>query len=152
MACLYFITHPEVVVDARTPVERWHLSASGIERMRTFSRLPKLAGLRAIWSSTETKAIEAAGILAAVWGLGVSVSQALGENDRSATGFLPPAEFEQPRIGSLRNRQSASAGGSGRSTPKRAFTTLSRKLSQCIMAATLRSSPMVRWVRCCFAR
>lgn len=95
MSYLYFITHPEVVVDAETPVERWHLSASGIARMRTFARQPALSGVRAIWSSTETKAIEAAGILAAALGLGVSVSRALGENDRSATGFLPPAEFEQ---------------------------------------------------------
>ena len=95
MSYLYFITHPEVVVDAQTPVERWHLSASGIARMRTFAHQPALSGVRAIWSSTETKAIEAAGILAAALGLGVSVSKALGENDRSATGFLPPAEFKQ---------------------------------------------------------
>ena len=92
---MYFITHPEVVVDPQVPIERWHLSTSGVERMRTFSRLPELSGLKAVWSSTETKAIEAAGILAATLGLGVSVSEALGENNRSATGFLPPVEFEK---------------------------------------------------------
>jgi broad specificity phosphatase PhoE len=48
-----------------------------------------------VWASTECKAIEAAGILAAARGLGVGVRDDLGENDRSATGFLPPAEFER---------------------------------------------------------
>ncbi|HEX8375764.1 MAG TPA: histidine phosphatase family protein, partial [Geminicoccaceae bacterium] len=37
----------------------------------------------------------AAGLLAAAFGLPVGVHHGLGENDRSATGFLPPAEFER---------------------------------------------------------
>lgn len=95
MASLLFITHPEVVVDPAVPIERWHLSDRGIERMRAFSRSQVCAGVRTVWASGETKAIEAAGILAGALGLGVHVSKALGENDRSATGFLPPAEFEE---------------------------------------------------------
>jgi broad specificity phosphatase PhoE len=91
----YFVTHPEVVVDPGTPVPQWHLSDKGIHRMRAFASLPDLAKLSAIWASTETKAIEAAGILAGHFGLPVGVHHALHENDRSATGFLPPAEFEQ---------------------------------------------------------
>ncbi len=94
MATLFFISHPEVVVDPLVPVERWHLAPSGIERMRRFAGQPALSGLRQVWASTETKAIEAAGILAGRWGLGVEVLAELGENDRSATGFLPPEEFE----------------------------------------------------------
>jgi len=91
----YFITHPEVVVDPNTPVPRWHLSDKGIHRMRAFAALPDLARLSAVWASTETKAIEAAGILAGRFGLPVNVRHELHENDRSATGFLPPSEFEQ---------------------------------------------------------
>jgi broad specificity phosphatase PhoE len=53
-----------------------------------------MQGLGAVWASTETKAIEAAGILAARFGLGLRTEPLLGENDRSATGFLPPPEFE----------------------------------------------------------
>ncbi|RAZ81817.1 hypothetical protein DPM33_35565 [Mesorhizobium hawassense] len=34
-------------------------------------------------------------ILAARFGIGVEVDQDLGENNRSATGFLPPAEFDK---------------------------------------------------------
>ncbi|ALN72171.1 histidine phosphatase family protein [Aureimonas sp. AU20] len=94
MATLFFVTHPEVVVDPHTPVERWHLSERGIARMRHFAAREELKGIGAVWASTETKAIEAAGLLAARFGLGVQTERALGENDRSATGFLPPPEFE----------------------------------------------------------
>ena len=62
--------------------------------MRAFSQSSIPSKVRSIWSSTETKAIEAAGILAGALGLGIGVSRDLGENDRSATGFLPPKEFE----------------------------------------------------------
>lgn len=95
MQKLIFITHPEVVVDPHVPIERWHLSTAGVDRMRAFSRSPVPSNVRAIWSSTETKAIEAAGILAGAIGIGINVSKDLGENDRSATGFLPPNDFEQ---------------------------------------------------------
>jgi broad specificity phosphatase PhoE len=91
----YFITHPEVVVDADTPVPRWHLSDRGIHRMRAFASQADLGKLSAVWASTETKAIEAAGILAGHFGLSVRVHHELHENDRSATGFLPPPEFDR---------------------------------------------------------
>ena len=94
MAHVFFVSHPEVVVDPATPVPRWRLSEAGIARMRALAERPALAGLASVWASTETKAIEAAGLLAARHGLPVGVNAALGENDRSATGFLPPSEFE----------------------------------------------------------
>lgn len=95
MPSLFFITHPEVVVDPAIPVERWHLSPRGMARMRTFAASDMMAGVTAIWSSGETKALEAAEILARQLSLSVQVDEALGENNRQATGFLPPAEFEQ---------------------------------------------------------
>lgn len=94
MPKLFFISHPEVIVDPGKPVERWCLSPMGVERMRAFSVSPLPSNVRSIWSSRETKAIEAAGILAGALGLGIGVARDLGENDRSATSFLPPAEFE----------------------------------------------------------
>lgn len=94
MPRLFFVTHPEVTVDPARPVPRWHLSDTGIRRMRHFAEGPEVAEVTSVWASTETKAIEAAGILAARLGLGVQVAADLGENDRSATGFLPPPEFE----------------------------------------------------------
>ncbi len=47
-----------------------------------------------IISSDETKALETAGIIAEATRLEVEVRPDMGENDRSATGFLPPGEFE----------------------------------------------------------
>ena len=95
MEIVFFATHPEVAVDPATPVPRWHLTDKGIARMRGFAALQELGELSAVWASGETKAIEAAGILAARFGLPVGVHKGLHENDRSATGFLPPAEFEK---------------------------------------------------------
>lgn len=93
MASLFFVTHPEVEVDPSVPVARWRLSPQGVARMRVFAGRAELGSVGAVWASTEAKSIEAAGILAAGLGIGVRVCRALGENDRSATGFLPPEEF-----------------------------------------------------------
>ena len=49
----------------------------------------------AIYCSTEQKAIDGAAILAEHLSLEFEQVAGLGENDRSATGFLPPAEFEK---------------------------------------------------------
>jgi broad specificity phosphatase PhoE len=77
------------------PVPRWVLTPRGIARMRALAALPEMAGVTSVWASTEAKAIEGAGILAACLGLPVRVHAGLGENDRSATGYLPEAEFQQ---------------------------------------------------------
>lgn len=90
----YFITHPEVDVDPNQPVEEWRLSSSGLERARLIRRNCWDSGVVQIFSSTEQKAIEAAEILAAAVNKPVFQVAALGENDRSSTGYLPPREFE----------------------------------------------------------
>lgn len=55
---------------------------------------PWVGSIRRIVSSSERKAIETAEILARHVGLAVEVRERTHENDRSATGFLPPLEFE----------------------------------------------------------
>lgn len=94
MSQLIFISHPAVVIDAATPVPRWHLTDDGIALIRVFAGHQVMQATRSVWASTETKAIEGAGILAAHFGLGVQIDPGLDENDRSATGFLPPVEFQ----------------------------------------------------------
>jgi broad specificity phosphatase PhoE len=89
-----FITHPEVIIEPNVPVTRWRLSKSGIDRMRVFVTSSVVENVREVWASSETKATEAAHLLAARFGLPVHIKSELGENDRTATGFLPPAEFE----------------------------------------------------------
>ena len=93
MARGLLVSHPEVVIDPAVPVPLWGLTEVGAARMRSFAA--RVApGIGAVWSSAETKAIEAAEILAAACGVPVQVDPALGENDRSATGYLGKAEFE----------------------------------------------------------
>jgi len=51
--------------------------------------------ITAIYCSNEQKAIDGADIIANHLGLHYAVDANLGENDRSSTGFLKPAEFER---------------------------------------------------------
>ncbi|QZZ37288.1 phosphoglycerate mutase family protein [Nitratireductor kimnyeongensis] len=95
MANLLFITHPEVIVDPTVAVEDWRLSTTGRERMTRFAASVAAQNIDTIWSSMEKKALEAATILAAKRRIDVKTDPTLGENDRSATGFLPPEEFER---------------------------------------------------------
>ena len=90
----YLITHPEVVVDPATPVVDWSLSAAGRARARRLTTASWVLGLERVVCSAERKARETAGLLAVARALPCTVDDELGENDRSATGFLSPAEFE----------------------------------------------------------
>ncbi len=63
--------------------------------MRAGLRQPWVREVTSIYCSTEQKAIDGAEILAQHLSLGFSQVEDLGENDRSATGFLPADEFER---------------------------------------------------------
>lgn len=91
----YFITHPNVAVDRNIPVPQWKLSDRGRERMHRGLAQPWVAGIASIYCSEERKAVDGAEILGGHLGLGFMRIAALGENDRSSTGFLPPEEFER---------------------------------------------------------
>lgn len=91
---LHFVTHPNVVIDPVVAITEWPLSERGRQRMRRCCALPWVAGLSALYASAERKALDGAEMLAAVTSLPVRVRADLGENDRSATGYLPPAAFE----------------------------------------------------------
>jgi broad specificity phosphatase PhoE len=87
-----FITHPEVIIDPAVRIEDWALSSAGRARAARLAHVvPRCAR---VVSSSELKARETAGILAEEWGVDASVDRELGEMDRSATGYLPPHEFE----------------------------------------------------------
>ncbi len=91
---VYVVTHPEVVVEPSVPVPGWGLSAAGRARLADLVTQPWVPDLSAVVSSTERKAVETAEALATAAGVPHARDGALGENDRSATGYLPPAEFE----------------------------------------------------------
>lgn len=95
MPILHFITHPEVVIDPSVPVSDWPLAAEGIRRMCLALEQPWMSQLGSVFSSAERKARDAAGLVADCFGLSPVILAELGENDRSATGYLPKAEFEE---------------------------------------------------------
>lgn len=82
-----YLTHPEVVIDPAVPTPRWGLSEIGAARGIVPAGWP-------IYASTERKAVELAQILAEVSGGVVIEDAAFGENDRSATGYMRPEQFE----------------------------------------------------------
>lgn len=94
MPTLHFITHPEVIIDPSVPVPDWSLSPEGIRRMMLALEKPWMSRLGAVFSSAERKATDAAHLVANRFGLLPIIVAELRENDRSATGYLPKAEFE----------------------------------------------------------
>jgi broad specificity phosphatase PhoE len=89
-----YVSHPEVVIDPAVPLPRWGLSEKGRTRMAVFAAQRWLRRFGRVISSDETKAIETGEALASALGIPMDVREGLHENDRSATGFLPPPEFE----------------------------------------------------------
>lgn len=91
---LRYLTHPQVRIDPDVPVPHWGLNEVGTARVAAFAARGVLGGTTTIVSSAERKAVETAEPIAATLGIGSAVREAMHENDRSATGFLPPPEFE----------------------------------------------------------
>ncbi|MFK7791934.1 MAG: histidine phosphatase family protein [Devosiaceae bacterium] len=90
-----YLSHPEVEIDFNKKVQNWSLSDRGRARTKALARSKALLGTTRVITSAETKAIETATPLASALGCDVEISEAMHENDRSATGALPPDEFEQ---------------------------------------------------------
>jgi broad specificity phosphatase PhoE len=93
MSSIIFLTHPEVVIDPLVPITQWPLNSVGRARMEQFADILAGRPLSAIHASTEQKAIDGADILGKRFGLPVEPDEALGENDRSSTGYIAPPEF-----------------------------------------------------------
>jgi broad specificity phosphatase PhoE len=94
MNLVRYLTHPQVKIDPAIPVPSWGLSEIGRARTQAIAGARRLSATTQIISSAERKAIETAEIIAAKLNVHVEVRQAMHENDRSATGFLVPDEFE----------------------------------------------------------
>jgi broad specificity phosphatase PhoE len=93
-AVVRYLTHPQVQIDPGIPVPSWELSAEGRGRVQLLIRAAWLAGTTKVISSAERKAVETAQPIAAALSADFEIREAMHENDRSATGFLPPPEFE----------------------------------------------------------
>lgn len=90
-----YLTHPQVLMEPLRDVRAWSLNQVGSNRVASLAaQLGSLSGTRRVVSSDETKALETATPLASALGVALEVRPRMHENDRSATGFLPPQEFE----------------------------------------------------------
>lgn len=94
IARILYLSHPQVAIDPAVPVPDWPLSAVGRARVGRFAASRVLAGVTALYSSAERKAVDTGAILAERLGVALVAVAAMHENDRSATGFLPPERFE----------------------------------------------------------
>ncbi|WP_163264960.1 histidine phosphatase family protein [Chelativorans alearense] len=90
----FYLTHPQVEIEPERPVPEWRLSGRGRQRVEAMLGKTWLRPIRRIVSSAELKAVETAALIAARLGVAIEVDPEMGENDRSATGFLQPDEFE----------------------------------------------------------
>jgi broad specificity phosphatase PhoE len=91
---VYFITHPEVVIDPSVPVSEWTLTGEGLGRALRMLSQPWCRQIGQIACSTERKAIAVAELMSHHLRVPCTAYAGLGENDRSATGYLPKEEFE----------------------------------------------------------
>jgi len=92
---IIFVTHADVQIDPAVPVPQWGLSANGRARHQSFNNRLLDSNITEIYCSDEQKAIDGAVIMSQCLSVAYSVVAELHENDRSATGYLPPAEFEK---------------------------------------------------------
>ena len=113
MAQVLYLTHPEVGIDPAVAVPDWGLSAHGAARMADLAKRGAWNGWHVV-TSAERKALETAWPLAAAVGTAVEVRPDTHENDRSATGFLPGAEFETVADAFLQTLRFRCGDGSGR--------------------------------------
>jgi len=89
-----YLSHPQVLIDPLKDISKWSLNDLGKSRVAALADSGNLIGTSAVISSAETKAIETASPLADALGCKMEIREKMHENDRSATGFLPPDEFE----------------------------------------------------------
>ncbi|MEM8924231.1 MAG: histidine phosphatase family protein [Actinomycetota bacterium] len=94
MSVLRYISHPNVVIDPDVDIPRWGLSDIGRRRFERMLAQPWVPSIGRIVTSTETKAVEAGTMLAEHLGLAIEQREASGENDRSATGYVPHEQHE----------------------------------------------------------
>lgn len=88
MSILYFVTHPEVVIDPKVPIPNWPLSEVGVKRMRVSLTQPWLNSVDYVYSSAERKAVDGAKIVSSHLNIPFIQVEDLGEIDRSSTGYI----------------------------------------------------------------
>ncbi len=89
MLKLIYITHPQVIIDAKTPIDQWQLSKDGLEAVERLSQLQFWDDVNKIYSSKETKAFQVAEIISKKFNIAYEAYENFNELDRQSTGLLP---------------------------------------------------------------
>jgi broad specificity phosphatase PhoE len=94
MSRILYLSHPEVKIDPQAPVPDWEISEKGRRRLRAaIKRGWQGRGWRII-TSPERKALQTAETFSNAFGLPLHIHPDMHEVDRSATGYVPPAQYE----------------------------------------------------------
>jgi len=91
---VHYLSHPQVDINPDIPVSSWGLNHTGEARILKLIEAGWLNEVSRVVSSAEVKAIETANPIAQALNAPVEVRQAMHENDRTSTGYLPSEEFE----------------------------------------------------------
>ncbi|NYD24716.1 histidine phosphatase family protein [Kineococcus aurantiacus] len=91
---VHVVSHPEVLADPTVPVPQWGPAPAGYEQLQRSLVVPWVRSASFVASRAEREALQTAQAVAEVSRCAVHVEEELGENDRSATGFVPPQQFE----------------------------------------------------------
>ncbi len=125
---IYFLTHPNVQIDASIPVTQWSLSPEGIERLKIGLNQSWMKSIDVIYSSTEKKAVETADLIGNSLNLLPVAWHELGENDRTSTGFLESVEFEKQADAFFANPTKSVRGWESAVDAQKRITTAVRKI------------------------
>ncbi len=90
---LYFITHPDVVIDPKKYKSFWELSAEGIGAAKRVAIKSFWKDINNIYTSTEIKTIQTAEIINKKHKIPYESTNCLNEFESKSTGFLPIEEF-----------------------------------------------------------
>ncbi|MER8487942.1 hypothetical protein NKH53_06640 [Mesorhizobium australicum] len=122
MPIAYYITHPQVQIDASVPVPDWGLSDIGRARAHAMLNQPWI-GRSGVWCRrANARQLKTAEVLGRHLDLAVQVSERMHENDpmrendRSATGSCRVRRSRRSPTGSSPIRKKAFVAGSGPST------------------------------------
>ena len=115
---IYFITHPDVVIDPLIPVPQWPLSERGKSRIRRLLSHAWIARIEALYCSTEQKAVDGAALLSEALGIPFHQVAALGKTTVQPLGTSPRQRLKPRSTPSLPGHTRAFVGGSAPSTPK----------------------------------
>ena len=128
MKFVYFITHPEVIIDPDVPVTQWPLAEKGKERLGVMLDQPWIFEIGSVYCSSEQKAIDGAAILGEFVELDYQIVPELGELDRSSTGYLPHAEHEAAAAAAFAYPDKSSRGWETASTAQKRILKTVRRL------------------------